>query len=620
MRRTLLALILLLGVNFVFCQLGTISVRFFNEDPSTGQQVNGSLALGGSIQVLVSLSQPPSIPIRLDITSTVPNIVKSSHNTLVFNRGETQGTFTLESPSNGRIGSATILLSPETLGFYQPFSFMALVQGNATFEMSPDVTCVAANLTTRFILHLDPPATSNTQFQFTAFNGDFRGLAFNDGNDEVLVDFYGLAIGPSNISVSSEAYLPASISFNTLGQIFTDATDYELVEDQPENRLVKVFPVLTANQTVQVMTSAQNILVSPSDFVVGPTGTTVQLSPVGLGNAQVTYTATNYCPLVENYIIEELATCLPGSFPSEDGTDCLFCPGNSEQSGTNNTCNGHGICQFTTCFSESLTCVCESGHVGYACQWDTTTQTAQFDSAILNDQAFQLSLTLQYTRAPTEFSAPANLIASEYQPGVAIVGTSQGFDDLKPPFEVTGLEYTGNSFFWENTCIDNAYISDNFTAPVIVKIAPDMRLFSQKDLQQTQLKLWYRSQWIDASTACRGTGLNGTRSVDLYTNTLTASFCQPGYYAYFIVTVSAPPPNTGVTNAPHPRPGQLNFYPIPVSTGWQPAPPLPLPENVLYNPSLPQALQNIDNFFVSASGAGSLLVSLLVVCVLFFHL
>jgi hypothetical protein len=75
------------------------------------------------------LNPPPEIPVRFDIVTTTPSIIYPSHDTITFNRGVNRGTITLESPEDGKIGIATILVVPEKLGFYRPTSLSVLVQG-----------------------------------------------------------------------------------------------------------------------------------------------------------------------------------------------------------------------------------------------------------------------------------------------------------------------------------------------------------------------------------------------------------------------------------------------------------------------------------------------------------
>lgn len=87
------------------------------------------IGLGDSLEVTLTLSPAPQIPIRLDVISSLPDIIKVSHARITFNKGQTQGVITLESPPDGKIGIATIIVTPEKPGLYLPITFDILVQG-----------------------------------------------------------------------------------------------------------------------------------------------------------------------------------------------------------------------------------------------------------------------------------------------------------------------------------------------------------------------------------------------------------------------------------------------------------------------------------------------------------
>jgi len=583
---------------------------FTEEDGSV--QADSILSLGNTIEATFILNPAPEIPIRLDIVSTTPSIIYPSHKTITFNRGEKRGTVTLESPQDGQIGVATILVTPEKLGFYRPLSFTVTVQGYATLVQLDD--CVAASLPAEFEIDLWPPAPDDQVFIINSSNGlvSNNTFTFTTGDLSGVFTFTGRTIGNSSITISSALYESYTLHFPTLGRILSDA-DRQAIQGAPERVNVTVFPTPTGANTVpiDVITSNAEIIPSPS-FSVGALGEVIEVRPQFFGFSNVTYTSPGYCPLSDFYTVAEAPVCSLSSEANILGTKCYPCPGIFTDYNyylpTTRVCLGQGTCGYTHCFTDRVTCSCEADYVGYACQWNTIFQAFEFDSSVLDESPFVLNIFPSTLTGPLELSAPGNLINETLQPGLAIAAPYPFYGavdpDDDPPMQA---EYTGLTFYWENTCYENALVTSNFTAPVEAKFPMDPNVYSNQDLLEVQLCLWNSTseKWVDSIDGCTGAGFDVQRSTDLYTFTFNTFICQPGQYALFVIPISSPVPNTGNTNNPHPGAEDVSDTFFLISTGWQPAPPLPLPIVAGdYDPSPP-----LNNPFGTGSPASTLLVS-----------
>merc|ERR1712137_616212 len=421
-------------------------------------------------------------------------------------------------------------------------------------------------------IKLDPPALEDITFQLSTQSGtiDPETVVITTGIDSAEFTFTGSRIGATHVSSYNYFYLNNTLNFQVLGRILTEGPA-RLLQGAPSNVGITVFPDLFVGQSVSIDTFGGNADRYPESFVLGCCDPFIQeIVPFFYGISNVTYVAENYCPHTDIYIVDEAVICVLGSEPNVVGDTCLPCPGTVAPGYTNqrNVCFNRGECSWTHCSETDLRCDCEDPWIGFACQWDSINDADVIDTAVLNDQPFEVVVNLPFSSGPSVLSAPGNLVNPNYQPGLTIVNAydpqNPFFGSVNPAVNPpTGSVYTGMSFNWENDCDEDGFA-------------------------------------------------NQTRVVDLHAYTITAPFCQPGQYALFIIPVGTTVPTTGIRNNPHPNANEISAQIYLQATGWQQAPPLPLPVFAGdYYPSIPQALNQLSDS--SASMIVSSIACLLIV-------
>lgn len=342
-----------------------------------------------------------------------------------------------------------------------------------------------------------------------------------------------------------------------------------------------------------IFVSSDNAIVSPTSFVLDSDGVSqVEIIPEDFGRTTVTYRSQGYCARTDVYNVDSSALCAQGYVATINGSTCVTCPGNTDAIRQANDCSGRGTCAYSKCDIDSSVCFCAFPYVGAVCQFPEN----EFDVNVetLNGDSFDFDF---YDSDSTgrdillDFTAPGDLIDDRFQPGRAVFASYARYPLQVDPslnIPIANGVYTGISWTWENLCYENTLIP-NFEAPVEVVLSlagnpPAVQFF------QIELFVFNPTTrvWQDSSVVCRQLGFNQTDIVlDFVARTLTTSFCRSGQYAFFVVPNSRPAPNTGNNNLPNPPVFLQNgASPGTGRTGWQPAPPLPHPEeNANYDPS-----------------------------------
>lgn len=461
--------------------------------------------------------------------------------------------------------------------------------------------CVSVGIPATFVVNIDPPSPESINITLTASNGDLssNNVIIPVGQTSVEFVYTGRTVGPSTIIARTNLYVRYTFSFDTLGTIITEH-DNQLIEDTPSYFEVSVNP-FNQNNRPNIFVSGENAIVTPTSFTLEADGvSTVEVIPEFAGNAKVTFKANGYCPHSDIVAVANALMCSVGFVPNINGTVCVQCPGHISDAPSID-CNDEGTCGYSKCFHDRAVCFCFYPYIGFACQFNSLeTGDGLFDQDILDSSNFRLSLhNLPSTSGATKFLAPGNLIDPKFQPGRAIVAgyyTDNLFYNAVDPTAnpPNNGAFTGISWYWENTCDENAIIRDAFrTAPVSVQFQIDEDTITSLPLSALQVELYLynttSTSWVRSIDACKLAGYNSTIFVDFYEFTLTTSFCYPGQYAMYIVPNVPAVPNTGITNPPNPGLDSLNgVTPGTGKTGWQPAPPLPVavPEDLdAYRPS-----------------------------------
>lgn len=459
--------------------------------------------------------------------------------------------------------------------------------------------CVSVGIPTTFVIKIDPPSPESINVTLTASNGDLssNNVIIPVGQNSVEVVYTGTTVGPSTLTARTDLYVRDELQFDTLGTIVT-VHDSQLIEDAPSYFEVSVVPS-NPTKLPNIFVSGVNAIVSPTTFTLEEDGTSlVEVIPEFAGSAKVTFSANGYCPHVDEVPVSSALLCSVGFVPNINGTVCVPCPGHISDAPSID-CSDEGTCSYSKCFHDRAVCFCFFPYIGSACQFNTQANNGLFDQQILNNQNFRLSLhNLQHTDGPTKFLAPGNLINATFQPGRAIVAgyyPDNLYYNATDPTEnpPANSVFSGIAWYWENTCDENALITDFFeTAPVSVQIPVVDAAFTDLEILQVELRLYNftTGEWDSSIDICNEAGFNSTLFVDFYEMTLTTSFCKPGQYALFVVPNTPPVPNTGNTNPPNPGLDSLSgITPGTGRTGWQPAPPRPVavPEDLdAYRPSL----------------------------------
>jgi len=309
--------------------------------------------------------------------------------------------------------------------------------------------------------------------------------------------------------------------------------------------------------------------------------------------------------------VDASALCAQGYVATINGSLCVPCPGNTDAVRQATECSGRGTCAYSKCDFDSSVCFCSFPYVGSVCQFPQD----EFDVAVntLNTESFTESLIeLDATgrRVDLTFNAPGNLVESIYQPGRSVLAGYSRYPlqvDPSMRIPIANGVFTGLSWTWENLCYENTLIP-NFEAPVEVVLTLPQ---DSPSVQFFQIELFVYNQltrvWEDSAVVCDKLGFETDIVLDYVAKTLTTSFCRSGQYALYIVPNSRPAPNTGNNNLPNPPVFLQNgAAPGTGRTGWQPAPPLPRPEeNAQYDPS-PRRPWHFD----SESSASMISVSL----------
>lgn len=472
--------------------------------------------------------------------------------------------------------------------------------------------CVAVSLPAKFEIKLWPPSPDNDVFSIHSSNGIVSNNTFEFVTGDITGEFTftGRAIGNSSITIESDFYVSTTLHFQTFGRIITE-TNLRAVQGAPSEVSLTISPTASS---LPIVAYTSNAVIVPfgNNFDASTEAVEFEVVPIYFGFSNVTYTATNYCPHYDYYTVGEAPLCDLLSEANIDGSECYECPGSQyNYYGEAEVCSGVGNCTYTHCFTDRVTCTCESDYIGSACQWalfsfDYDTRTLdEFDFSL--NIAFYLSDTLSLY-----FLGEGNLIDEEFQPGTIIAALYPFLGAIDPDFNSPeGAEYTEVSFYVETTCYDNALITDKFNSPVEVEISLGLNAdtFTHRTLLELQLCWWNSTseKFVDSIEDCLASGFEDVqRSVDLFSYTFTTYICRPGQYALFLIPISAPVPNTGNTNNPHPGAEDVSDTFFLISTGWQQAPPLPLPDVALnFDPS--PLLRNQP--FGSQSSASALLVS-----------
>ena len=486
-------------------------------------------------------------------------------------------------------------------------------------EFFDEDPCISVGIPSSFVIKIDPPSPETIEIPIRATNGDLSTdtAVIPIGQSSVVVTYTGTSVGSSTLSASTDLYVSSSIDFETLATIVTEHNEV-FVEDVPNLVLVSVVPE-DPSVLPNIFVSTSNAIATPTSFTLDSDGVSVvEVIPVHAGVAQVTYSANGYCPHVDTVNVAAVLLCSEGFVPNIRSSECVPCPGSVF--GSSVECSGEGTCSYSKCFEDQAVCFCFFPFIGSACQFDTQDNNGLFDHEELNDRRFRMSLNnLRGTSDTVKFLAPGNLINETLQPGRAIVAgyypDNLLFGAINPNVNPPANSvFSGIGWYWENSCFENALITDDFlTAPVSVRLPIVPTAFTDLEILQVELRLWDAEQgeWIRSIDVCQQAGFDTTLFVDFYEMTITTGFCRPGQYALFVVPNSAPVPNTGNTNPPFPTLDQHSgTSPGTGRTGWQPAPPLPLPvqDNLdAYRPSLKPAS--------SSSGASTIAMSLLVVII-----
>lgn len=628
---TLLLLLGLLAVNAY--ALGTISVSFSSEDP-TGFSADAVLVIGESIDATFTLSPAPSFPIRLDIVSTLPNIIYPTHDRINYNPSRSpSGVVTLESPEmDGDIGYATIIVEAETPGLYAPLVFTVLVQGQLS-SWSPS-NCIGAGVASQVNVMLDPQAPKILDFDVSSTNGNVSPnvVEIVNGQDMGSTWFTGSSIGAGSVTFNNELYVVDTFTFNVMGSITTDMPD-TVLEGVPYYVTVSTFNPISSG-SVQITVTATNAEVSPSSFTLDSTTTWMNVSfeATTEGKSVVTYSASGYCDHVDTVTVTDGLLCSIGFHTNIDGDACALCPGNYNTSCASNfanTCNLQGFCDYSFCNRDAVKCDCLYPFEGYACQWDPTSTSQDYQKASLGSTGFTFSFSnVAATTGDITLTAPDNLIQPYKQIGEAytsLYSSVTPFFGAVDPSSVNPPDntwFSGISFVFETTCDDNTNIEDAFwgNRSVTAFFPIDIEVIDQESMTRLYLYWWdsQECEWVDAISMCPKA--QQLHTVDYHANTVTTAFCFPGQYALYENDPVTAPSTTGYTNDPHPDPRALSAAVLTTTgqTGYLVPPPTPLPyfyPNDNYDPSPPRK-PNVETFSSSSSSASVLSVSVLMTLVL----
>lgn len=595
---------------------------FDTEDP-TGFDADAFILRGESLEVTITLTPAPQFPVRIDITSTLPNIILSGQDRLSFNPGQTTGTITLESPANGDIGFVKILVEPEVLGLYTPTTFDVLVQG--TLEVEVVSECVGAGDPAEMLVTVVPPAPQTILMQVTAFGGDITRPTIFNGQSSATFTFNATVIGEATVVVFHELYAPNNVTFDALGSI--RSSHDQIVAGIPFPIEVSVIPV-TPVAPVTIAISPDNGEVNPASVSLSsssPTATVTYQAEFAVPT-KISYSADQYCPFVESFTVVPGPDCLLGFNTNILGTLCAICPGNFNTGclvDLANTCNFNGACDYSHCNDQVARCVCDSGFVGSSCQFDGS---VAFESNTL-DTGFSVTYSgLQFASGDVVLTAPSGLIASEAQVGTAYSALYDAANPFPGAVDPTANPpantfYTGFSFLFETVCFDNTPIDEVFANDNAVQVFMPINLEFLDEDALPRLFLYYWDAnvcaWVDALTLCSED--NQIQDTDFHADTVTTVFCRPGQYALFEVGVVIPETNTGHSNNPNPDQDLLSAdaYSTTGQTGFLVAAPTPQPyfpptREGLPSPQKPDAALRLTS---SSSDASAVSASLLLVVV-----
>jgi len=616
-----LVALLVLGLAIQAMANGTITVEFDSEDP-VGFDADAVIIRGESLEATITIDPAPQFPVRLDITSTLPNIIFPSHDRLSFNTGQTTGTITLESPSNGDIGYATIIVEPEVLGRYSPLTFEVLVQGTLEVEQLSD--CVGAGVPADFGVTLTPPAPQTVQMQVTAHHGHITRPTIVNGQNYGTFTFSGTQIEEADvIVVFHELYFPNNVVFDALGTIVS--THDQIVAGIPFPLTVSVIPT-TPVVPVTISILPDNGEVDPDTVTLSSSSPSavVTYQAEFTGPSKISFSGDQYCPLVDQFTVIAGPDCLLGFNTNILGTLCAICPGNFNTGclvDLANTCNFNGDCDYSHCNDQVARCVCDSGFEGSSCQFDGS---VAFEKNALDSSSFTITYSgLQFASRDVVLTAPGNLIAAASQVGnafSALYDASNPFPGAVDPTAnpPANTFYTGFSFLFETVCFDNAPIEETFANDNAVQVFMPINLDFLDEDALPRLFLYYWDAnvcaWVDALTLC--SNATQIQDTDFHDDTVTTVFCRPGQYALFEVGVVTPAPNTGHSNNHNPDQDLLSAdaYATTGQTGFAVVPPTPqpyFPPTDEGKPSPPKPNVHLT----SSSDASATSVSLLLVAI-----